>query len=71
MRIHKVTVYITDELNEDTDGIDVLKDALETSWPVFAHVVGSSQTVDIGEWDDSSPINRKDVPINEIEKLFQ
>jgi hypothetical protein len=70
MQVHKLTVIVIDH---DELGPDGVKEALENGR--FANRcispdVMSVESVDIGEWSDDNPLNRRDTHEAEVKRLF-
>lgn len=70
MNIHKFTVYVIDF---DEIGAEEAKDIFENArYPnhCMSPKVHEIKTVDIGEWYDDNPLNRKETFDAEIKRLF-
>lgn len=70
MKVHKLEIFIIDHDNLGIDEIVTVIDNTRFSNDCINPRVISSQTVDIGEWSDDNPLNRKATQKQEIEKLF-
>lgn len=71
MQVHQVTIYIVDH---DSIGADEAKSVLETTrYPNHCMMpyVASVITKEIGEWDDSLPINNLNERDGAFAKLFK
>jgi len=70
MNVHKVTLVVIDF---DDIGVEDVKYHLEeTKYPnhcMYPFIV-DTETVDIGEWDDSHPLNRRDTFDAEVKRIF-
>lgn len=70
MKVYKLTVMVIDF---DGIGSGGVKSAIEdTKYPnrcISPHMVGIDER-DIGEWDDSHPLNHRDKAADEFNRLF-
>lgn len=70
MKVHKLEVFIIDFDNLGIDEIVTVIDNTRFANDSIAPRVLTTKTVDIGEWDDDNPLNRKATQKQEIDRLF-
>lgn len=65
-KVYKIELFVVDHANY---GIDGTIEALENDEHLHTQVL-TTQSVDVGDWDDQNPLNRRSTARAEIKRLF-
>lgn len=70
MKVHKITIMVIDydDIGPDEAAV-VLENARYPNRCIYPHVM-SVESRDIGEWSDSSPLNRASTMRDEFARIF-
>jgi hypothetical protein len=66
MKVYKVELVVLDHENAGEDGIKYLLNNVKYLYPS----VMSIESREIGEWDDDHPLNKHDLWMEEMQRLF-
>lgn len=70
MKAHLLQVLVIDHDHLGVDEVErILEDANYPNDCISPNVI-KSQSVEIGEWEDSNPLNYSDTQVKEVDKLF-
>ena len=58
MKMHRIVVYVKDINGSAPTAASAMQQIYANKWPEFLSF-GPYQTVDVGEWDDDHPLNKK------------
>lgn len=70
MKAHKVTLFIIDHDQVGAEEIAIIIENQKFPNRCIRPDVKSIETVEIGEWDDSHPLNQPETAEAEYERLF-
>lgn len=70
MKVHKVTLYIVDFDQVGADDVKTLIENARYPNPCISPLVLDVKTAEIGEWDDSHPLNHSDKAAAAIKSIF-